>query len=577
MKFCEQLNEIITLLNCTASELVENSGLSPATLSRYRSGERVPDLSSENFKKLCSAIVVIAKDKGIEKYDESSVKEILSSCSDIKSTDKEKLRDNFNELISVLNINVAKLCKFISYDTSSVFRIRNGQRQPSDPDGFALKIAGFVASEYDRESDFAILSNLMNCSIDSLKTEQNRRQKVKEWLLSGKAKKSDDISDFLAKLNDFDLNKYIKAIKFDELKVPVLPFQLQTTKTYFGIKNMMTSELDFLKATVMSKSLDSVIMYSDMPMEEMSKDPEFPKKWMFGMALMLKKGLHLNMIHNIDRPFNEMMLGLESYIPMYMTGQITPYYLKTVQNDVFMHFLKVSGACALTGEAINGYHGEGKYYLTKNREEVAYYRKRAERLLSKSLPLMKIYRKEKQKSYEDFMSADALTQGNRRMILSGLPIFTLSDELLYKILQKNNVSEENQKQIFAYFETYKNRVESIMQNGNLTVEIPVLSKAEFEKYPTVLPLSDIFLEDDIVCSFDDYQKHLELTEEYEKTHQNFFIKKNDASPFRNIQIKIHEGKWVVVSKNKTPSIHFLIRHPKMQAAFENMIVPVVDD
>ena len=577
MKFCEQLNEIITFLNCTASELVENSGLSPATLSRYRSGERVPDLSSENFKKLCSAIAVIAKNKGIEKYSDNSVKEILSSCSDIKSTDKEKLRDNFNKLISTLNINVAKLCKFISYDTSSVFRIRNGQRQPSDPDGFALKIAGFVSSEYDKESDFAILSSLMNCSPDSLKTEQNRRQKVKEWLLSGKAKKSDDISDFLTKLNDFDLNKYIKAIKFDELKVPVLPFQLQTTKTYFGIKNMMTSELDFLKATVMSKSLDTVIMYSDMPMEEMSKDPEFPKKWMFGMALMLKKGLHLNMIHNIDRPFNEMMLGLESYIPMYMTGQITPYYLKTVQNDVFMHFLKGSGACALTGEAINGYHGEGKYYLTKNREEVAYYRKRAERLLSKSLPLMKIYRKEKQKSYEDFMSADALTQGNRRMILSGLPIFTLTNELLSKILEKNNISEENQKEILAYFETYKNRIESIVQNGNLTVEIPVLSRAEFEKYPTVLPLSDIFLEDDIVCSFDDYQKHLELTEEYEKSHQNFSIKKNDASPFRNIQIKIHEGKWVVVSKNKTPSIHFLIRHPKMQAAFENMIVPVVDD
>lgn len=140
MKFCEQLNEIITSLNYTASELVESSGSSPATLSRYRSGERVPDLSSENFKKLCSAIAVIAKNKGVERFNDSSVKEILSSCSDIKSTDKEKLRDNFNELISALNINVAKLCKFINYDTSSVFRIRNGQRQPSDPNGFALKI-----------------------------------------------------------------------------------------------------------------------------------------------------------------------------------------------------------------------------------------------------------------------------------------------------------------------------------------------------------------------------------------------------------------------------------------------------
>lgn len=97
----------------------------------------------------------------------------------------------------------------------------------------------------------------------------------------------------------------------------------------------MESELDFLKATVLSRSNEPVIMYSDMPMKEMADDPEFPKKWMFGMALMLKKGLHLCQIHNLDRSLDDMMLGLESWIPMYMTGQIAPYYLKNVQNNAF--------------------------------------------------------------------------------------------------------------------------------------------------------------------------------------------------------------------------------------------------
>mgnify|MGYP006938598022 FL=1 len=88
-------------------------------------------------------------------------------------------------------------------------------------------------------------------------------------------------------------------------------------------------------------------MYSDMPMTEMAKDPDFPKKWMFGMALLLKKGLHLDQIHHLDRSFEEMMLGLESWIPMYMTGQISPYYLKSDPGNVFHHFLKVSGAAVL--------------------------------------------------------------------------------------------------------------------------------------------------------------------------------------------------------------------------------------
>ena len=47
------------------------------------------------------------------------------------------------------------------------------------------------------------------------------------------------VSKFLSKLDDFDLNEYIKVIKFDELKVPSVPFQIPSSKTYFGIKEMM--------------------------------------------------------------------------------------------------------------------------------------------------------------------------------------------------------------------------------------------------------------------------------------------------------------------------------------------------
>ena len=67
---------------------------------------------------------------------------------------------------------------------------------------------------------------------------------------------------------------------------------------------------------------------------------------------------------------------------MYMTGQIAPYYLKNVQNNAFLHLLKVSGAAALSGEAVAGFHSEGRYYLTKSKKELGYYRKRANDLLS---------------------------------------------------------------------------------------------------------------------------------------------------------------------------------------------------
>lgn len=42
--------------------------------------------------------------------------------------------------------------------------------------------------------------------------------------------KSGGIEEFLDKLDEFDLNEYIKAIRFDEMKVPALPFQLPVSK-----------------------------------------------------------------------------------------------------------------------------------------------------------------------------------------------------------------------------------------------------------------------------------------------------------------------------------------------------------
>ena len=58
-----------------------------------------------------------------------------------------------------------------------------------------------------------------------------------------------------------------------------------------------------------------------------------------------------------------MMLGLESWIPIYMTGQISPYYLKEVKNSVYNHLNYVSGGAALTGECIKGAMIREKIYI----------------------------------------------------------------------------------------------------------------------------------------------------------------------------------------------------------------------
>lgn len=355
-----------------------------------------------------------------------------------------------------------------------------------------------------------------------------------------------------------------------------MPFQMPTSKTYFGLNEMMESELDFLKATVLSKSMEPVTMYSDMPMKEMAKDPAFPKKWMYGMAMMLKKGLHLNQIHNLDRSLEDMMLGLESWIPMYMTGQISPYYLKNVQNNVFLHFLKVSGAAALAGEAIAGYHADGKYYLTKSKKEIAYYAKRAQELLNNAYPLMDIYRSNNKNKLNAFLLADSKESGKRRRILSTLPLYTMDESLLKAILERHGLAAEDMQEILETAAASRQRVEAILATETIEDEVSDITAEEFAARPFTIDLSGAFCEKNVPYTYEDYLAHLESTERFTATHPNYTLKKTSSQAFRNLQISIHEGKWAMVSKGKAPVIHFVIHHPKLRHAIENFIPPVVE-
>ena len=575
MDFKKLLDDYMKQLDCTAKDLAENSGLSAATISRYRSGDRIPEDGTENFDRLINGIVSIAENKKIPDITVQSVSEAFSPYVR-NNVDIAHLQKNFHTLLTVVPINISDLARFLNYDPSYISRIRNGQRQPANPTEFARKISIFVTKHFQTAEQKAIISSLINCPVEELSNYTDFQDRMTNWLLAGSGAVKDSMTVFLEKLDEFNLNEYIHSIHFNELKIPSVPFQIPISRTYWGIKEMMESELDFLKATVLSKSTAPVIMYSDMPMKEMAKDPEFPKKWMFGMALMLKKGLHLYQIHNLDRSFDEMMLGLESWIPMYMTGLISPYYLKNVQNNTFLHLLKVSGSAALSGEAITGYHENGKYYLTKSKREVAYYQRRADELLKNADSLMDIYRSEREAELNTFLISDIRKSGKRRGIRSTLPLYTISEELLEQILTRHGMDSGQKQQIRKHVKAQKERIVSILESETLEDEVPALTPEEFSKNPPVLDLSGIFCETNLPYSEEEYRMHMSDTKAFARKNPNYILRINTTHAFHNLQILVHEGQWAMISKSKAPAIHFIIHHPKLRNAIENFIPPIVE-
>lgn len=238
--------------------------------------------------------------------------------------------------------------------------------------------------------------------------------------------------------------------------------------------------------------------------------------------------------------------------------------------------LKVSGSAALVGEAVAGYHSEGRYYLTKSKKDIEYYQKHADEMLKNAYPLMEIYRQEREKELNSFFVANTTKSGNRRSILSTLPLYTISEELLDAILSRHRLDDQQKQRIEKHAEIQKQRILAILELGTIEDEIPVFTSQEFKENPPTLELSGVFCETDFSYTEEEYAKHLQETESFAKQMENYTCKRSTAHAFRNLQILIHEGRWVMVSKGKAPAIHFVIRHPKLCVAIESFAPPITE-
>ena len=118
MTFPEIINTYLDILDCTASELAKESGITSASLSRYRNGQRVPEM--DTLKKISDGISKIAGKRELTDIDYDSVYEKFIDELGIVETDNSQFSGNFANLVNMLEINLNELARGIGYDPSYI-------------------------------------------------------------------------------------------------------------------------------------------------------------------------------------------------------------------------------------------------------------------------------------------------------------------------------------------------------------------------------------------------------------------------------------------------------------------------
>ncbi len=568
MEFKDKLNEYLKGLGCSARELASRSHLSPSTLSRYRSGERLPD--KEKLSHLVQGITSIAMEKNVPGITQSEVEKSFSSCINNFDVFKE-LSHKFDTLLSLLNINATELSHFLHYDASYISRIRTGSRHPGNPEKFSAAVAYFVAHRYHDIYEKQLISNLIGCSLDSLDSPDHYTECLIKWFGSKNIKPTaSPIYDFFQDMGDLSLHDYIQNLPFRDLRLPSIPFQFRSSREYIGFEQEKRAELDFLKTVLLSKSCSSLIIINDIPTTSSMLD--FSYKVRYIAALASKKGIHIQMIQPLNRPLREIITELSLWLPSIMAGMVLPYFLKDYHGTVYGHLLYSFDTSVLAGECVIGFHKYNRYRLSKNKAEVEYYRQRAKNLLQRALPLFDIYKSHSQEDFSSFCLTHGQDSGTYHFIFSVPPLYTMPEEFLKDFLKSKNLADSDTRKILNLAAAQRGFTAKLLSNSQIANHLIVYSEDEFNRSVPSLFLADIFCEKRITYTYEEYKKHVAFTIEFEKKHTNYSIHKFDVAKFHNIRIIIAEDEWIMISKNREPAVHFVLRNQKLCSAIKKALI-----
>ena len=399
MKFSEELNNYLDILGCSPKELSDASSLSPTLISRYLNDKRTPRLGSEYFDKIIDGLLKLSVQKN-KNLNKDEVSDLLTKCITYTDIDYDSFITNFNTLLVELKISISDIAKAVGYDTSFISKIKNKTRKPADIHKFIDDLGNIVVQNYQDYESKKKLATLFNCSISNLEDDDKYKDAFYKWISSIQENNKEVVNKFLTLLDSFDLNNYIST-DFNKIKLPTSPIILKSNKTYYSTDSRKEAESEFLKNTLLSKSKDPIYFYSDLPVLD---DEDFKKNWIKSIALVLKKDLHLNIIHDVDRPISEIFLELERWIPIYMAGSISPYYFQIPPSNIFKSSYMSSGSCCLSGECLNDNLDTSKFYFSTRKEDVDYYNAKLKYMISKAKPLMTIYKEDDADKFYELLS-----------------------------------------------------------------------------------------------------------------------------------------------------------------------------
>lgn len=581
----QRIETLMTLLHCNNTEVARYAGCSSGHISKLKTGRRTPDPESPMIRRFVNGIYHFAEEEGqldalqalcaAEDTSEDAVLPKLTAwlyedgeavlpvapapaSEQRKAYRRKRFADRLDRVMTLLELPNIQLAARLSVDVSLISRYRGNYAFPRENPLLAAAMSDFLYTCAERSGKTAALAELC-----SLHTSEFGPEALAEWLFD---LPGDNPSTFakalLRSLENFTPGQGVPAVAPEPPEVESAPY-------YNGTDGLRSAVVRFL--TDAAHDGGELLLYSDEPMDWMAADRNYFALWASLMVKCVKSGVHIKIIHNLDRAGKEMAEAISGWFPLYISGMIEPYVFRVARNNRFCHtfFLHRGRACIKSFFPLGSGNGRRYDYVT-DKAYLDELESEFDTMLSGAVPFLKTYPTAMSEDYRRFR-IDA--QGSRHYPLSELPVFSMPEQLLARMLSRTGISETQRAEALAYYHDARKQFSDTLRDG--AVDLLLYPADEDTPRTPHVNFSLDLLELSVDYTPEEYAEHIAAICALAEQEENLCLTLLPSAPFRDLQI-VAMGDSVTVLRCREPYAAFVFTNPMLTQSVSDYFSSLIE-
>ncbi len=599
MLFHEKIGLVLKELGVSRTELARASGLDASLISRFYNGERIPSRFSPQLDKLSMGVAALAlKQKSQNKIcalcgapecgEVSAISDAVNAWinmpdSSLRPQRAHKLQrplvstqhhgegafaEKLDALIRAAEVTNTSLARHLNVDASLISRFRSGVRVPGANKRLVANICTFFSlrdyTSRQRRALFGILR------MEPTEDREALLDALRSYLQAGSANTDcvyvDDLLETLDSMRPALVN--LAPVQTDD------PVTLHSgvMDIYQGNAGLRRAAARLIESICADGNVRELRMFSDLDIQWVLEDEAFLNAWPEQLKRIMDQGTRITFIISMDASLHRLLLTIERWIPLFMTGKLNLYLLpRPAMRRFDCTLLLADKLAAVQSFCVTNMAPFASYLYTHNEELIENLHKQLDALCEFGCVSAQMFSEEMQTQYQRFLSAFERAPGDTDVVLHSLSAYTISPSLMERMLKRTGVPEETRERILTYHQLAVKRATKNLSLYSISDYICLADPAALSEGRVQVELPWLDGSARVAYTPAEYAEHIRTTIELLRTYPGYSIYLLPQVPFHNIKLMVRQGTGALIRKLDKPCIAMATAQPALVNALSNYI------